>query len=1123
MAVTPRKLSLTRDQFSSFLQDFEQIKQFENLFATVDTIANVTLDDINIAAGNAGESANDALAQIIALSDTLNKEPNPATVSQLAVIETQLAALNVAPPASLGTVTSVAASGGTTGLTFSGSPITTSGTLTLGGVLGIANGGTNSTATPTAGGLAYGTGTAYAFSSPGAAGQFLTSTGGSTPTWSTISTPSIGQSSYYGSFYDTTATQVAANTTTAYAIQIGQTAENNGVTIASGDEITFAHSGVYNVQYSIQFTNTDNAIHNVNIWLRKNGVDVADSNSQYAVIAKHGSIHGQLIAAVNYVLTVTAGDYLQLMWQTEGVQAFIETIPAGTTPTTPVTPGVIVTVCNLPDAGIGYAGLTSTTSMAISTGSKSFTVSINSANSAFVVGNRVRLIYDATNYMEGTVTAYSGTSMTVNVDTTAGSGTYAAWTIGLTGVVNTGVTSFSGGSTGLTPATATSGVVALGGTLAVANGGTGQTSYTDGQLLIGNTTGNTLNAATLTPGSGVSITNGAGAITISATGSGGTVTSVSVVSANGFAGTVATATTTPAITLSTSVTGLIKGNGTALSAAVAATDYVAPSAYASANGLTMATSRLLGRTTASTGAAEEISVAGGLTLSGGVLTGASGTVTSVTGTAPVVSSGGSTPAISMAAATTSVNGYLTSTDWNTFNNKGSGTVTSVAALTLGTTGTDLSSTVANGTTTPVITLQVPTASATNRGALSAADWTTFNSKGSGSVTSVSGTGTVNGITLTGTVTTSGSLTLGGTLSGVNLTSQVTGVLPVANGGTGTSTAFTTGSIVFAGTSGVYSQDNTNLFWDDANNRLGVGTSTPGATIDVAGNIRMSAGSPNIELNNGGPMVYAPVGNTLSFATGGGPSAPQEKFRIGSSGQWGIGGATYGTSGQVFTSGGSGAAPTWTTPTTGTVTSVGGTGTVNGITLTGTVTSSGSLTLGGTLSGVSLTTQVSGTLPVGNGGTGATTITSGRLVKANGASAFSAALVYDTGTNSGIVSGNFIIDAGSLQTKANGSTALANALNDNLVITVGTGFMTFTGGGAFAQLGGMVAGSDGQRLVILNTTGGGVVVIGESGTSTAANRIWTQGLAPATWNNLGTREFIYSAAQQRWLMIGSNAN
>jgi len=146
-------------------------------------------------------------------------------------------------------------------------------------------------------------------------------------------------------------------------------------------------------------------------------------------------------------------------------------------------------------------------------------------------------------------------------------------------------------------------------------------------------------------------------------------------------------------------------------------------------------------------------------------TASSGIVTSVTGTSPVVSSGGATPAISMPAATTSVNGYLTSTDWTTFNNKSNtnGTVTSVAALTLGTTGTDLSSTVANSTTTPVITLQVPTASATNRGALSSADWSTFNGKGSGTVTSVGSTGTVNGITLTGTVTSSGNLTLGGTL------------------------------------------------------------------------------------------------------------------------------------------------------------------------------------------------------------------------------------------------------------------------------------------------------------------------------------------------------------------------
>ena len=92
---------------------------------------------------------------------------------------------------------------------------------------------------------------------------------------------------------------------------------------------------------------------------------------------------------------------------------------------------------------------------------------------------------------------------------------------------------------------------------------------------------------------------------------------------------------------------------------------------------------------------------------GGAITVANTGVTSVTGTSPVVSSGGTTPAISMPAATTSVSGYLTSTDW-----------------------------------------------------------TTFNNKGSGSVTSVSGTGSVNGITLTGTVTSSGNLTLGGTLGSI---------------------------------------------------------------------------------------------------------------------------------------------------------------------------------------------------------------------------------------------------------------------------------------------------------------------------------------------------------------------
>lgn len=106
------------------------------------------------------------------------------------------------------------------------------------------------------------------------------------------------------------------------------------------------------------------------------------------------------------------------------------------------------------------------------------------------------------------------------------------------------------------------------------------------------------------------------------------------------------------------------------------------------------------------------------------------------------------------------------------NGSGSGgTVTNVSALTLGTTGTDLSSTVANSTTTPVITLNVPTASATNRGVLSSADWSAFNSKQN----------TITPATLSKTDDTNVTLTLGGTpttalLQATSLTLGWTGTL-----------------------------------------------------------------------------------------------------------------------------------------------------------------------------------------------------------------------------------------------------------------------------------------------------------------------------------------------------------
>jgi hypothetical protein len=99
---------------------------------------------------------------------------------------------------------------------------------------------------------------------------------------------------------------------------------------------------------------------------------------------------------------------------------------------------------------------------------------------------------------------------------------------------------------------------------------------------------------------------------------------------------------------------------------------------------------------------------------------------------------------------TNPNGYTSNT----------GTVTSIAALTIGTTGTDLSSTVASSSTSPVITLNVPTASAANRGVLSSADWSTFNGK-QAALVSATNIKTINGTTILG----SGDLTVSGTVTG----------------------------------------------------------------------------------------------------------------------------------------------------------------------------------------------------------------------------------------------------------------------------------------------------------------------------------------------------------------------
>jgi len=242
--------------------------------------------------------------------------------------------------------------------------------------------------------------------------------------------------------------------------------------------------------------------------------------------------------------------------------------------------------------------------------------------------------------------------------------------------------------------------------------------------------------------------NGSDFVTAVSPSSSGTVTTLSVVSANGFTGTVANPTSTPAITLTTSISGVLKGNGTAISAATSGTDF-------SAGTSALATGIL--KSTTSTGALT-IAVAGDFPTLNQSTTGNASTATTATnlagggaGQLPYQTASGTTAMLAAGTATYVLTSNGTAAPSWQPPSTSAGTVTSVAALTLGTTGTDVSSSVLNSTTTPVITLNIPTASASNRGALSSTDWSTFNGKYStGGALGTPSSGTLSSCTVDGT-------------------------------------------------------------------------------------------------------------------------------------------------------------------------------------------------------------------------------------------------------------------------------------------------------------------------------------------------------------------------------------
>ena len=143
--------------------------------------------------------------------------------------------------------------------------------------------------------------------------------------------------------------QTAASVANAYAITLNGSDFPDGISIVSNSQITFAQTGIYNIVYSIQFKNTDNSAHDVDIWFRQNGTDLANSNSRFSLPARKSSGDpSHLIAVTPVMVDITAANqYIEIMWRVSNTAVSIEHFPAvaaspGVTPAIPATPSVIV-------------------------------------------------------------------------------------------------------------------------------------------------------------------------------------------------------------------------------------------------------------------------------------------------------------------------------------------------------------------------------------------------------------------------------------------------------------------------------------------------------------------------------------------------------------------------------------------------------------------------------------------------------------------------------------------------------------------------------------------------------------------------------------------------------------
>jgi hypothetical protein len=145
----------------------------------------------------------------------------------------------------------------------------------------------------------------------------------------------------YGAFSSDQDQTAIANTATLMTLNTTDFA--NGVSIATS-KITVATAGIYNLQFSAQFQNTDTAFQDVYIWLKQDGVDIPGSTGFVSIPNRHAGTDGHTIVGWNYFLSMAANDYIEIYWSVSNTSVSIQHLAASGTPTKPSTQSVVATM-----------------------------------------------------------------------------------------------------------------------------------------------------------------------------------------------------------------------------------------------------------------------------------------------------------------------------------------------------------------------------------------------------------------------------------------------------------------------------------------------------------------------------------------------------------------------------------------------------------------------------------------------------------------------------------------------------------------------------------------------------------------------------------------------------------